>query len=401
MLTSRKDLKDQVGFMTNREENNGYFRSIIVYIILFFPVGSCFQTTGHGFYVPKEEIMSNFKLDVPFVSQEDAHSKKYRKDCGAACGLMFLKAYSKEPEGYTVDNFYDQVNPGKDDGLTLDQIKGVLAKNSLPTHKRSGMTIGDLSRRLEENKPVLLLIQYKPLVDAGLTTNKGSFAHFLVVYGVDNETEPDKTYFFARDPENIKNKITRVERSILFNAWDQMKCAGLYPADPIPDFTSLDAITHTPIDSLLPKPYRVKVTFKNGINIRSGPGSSFEIIGGLKKGEEKTILAENLEKTYGLFAREQWITLDPVFISVIPDDSGNTADPSPPGGTAISSLYSVKVIYKHGIYIRSGPSQDAKPVGGLNFNDQVAILAENRSKTYGMFAEGKWVTLGPTFVKKI
>ena len=79
--------------------------------------------------------MPNFKLDVPFVSQEDANSRKYHKDCGAACGLMFLKAYSVSPHGFTVDKFYDQVSPDKDDGLTLDQIKGVPAKNSFKPTK--------------------------------------------------------------------------------------------------------------------------------------------------------------------------------------------------------------------------------------------------------------------------
>ena len=59
------------------------------------------------------------------------------------------------------------------------------------------MTIGELSKRLQEQKPVILYVQYKPFVDAGLTTNKGNFAHFLLVYGLDDETEPDKTFFLV------------------------------------------------------------------------------------------------------------------------------------------------------------------------------------------------------------
>ncbi len=345
--------------------------------------------------------MPNFKLDVPFVSQEDADSRKYHKDCGAACGLMFLKAYSRSPRGFTVDKFYDQVNPDKDDGLTLDQIKGVLGNNALQANKRTGMTIGDLSKRLQEQKPVLLLVQYKPFVDAGLTTNKGNFAHFLVVFGMDDETEPGKTYFYVRDPENIKNKITRVERKILFDAWNQKRCAGLYPADPIPDPNSLSAITEDPSIPLLARPYKIKVTFKGGINIRSDSNSRAEVAGELKLGEEKTILAENSEKSYGMIARNQWITLDPTFVATIADDPGSPTETIPPQVEPVPGLYSIQVVYKHGIYVRSGPYQNSDPVGDLNFNDQKVIIAENETKTYGKFADEKWITLDPTFVMKI
>jgi hypothetical protein len=344
--------------------------------------------------------MPNFKLDVPFVSQEDADSRKYHKDCGAACGLMFLKAYSKSPKGFTVDKFYDQVNPDKDDGLTIDQIKGVLGINSLQAIKRTGMTIGELSKRLQEQKPVLLLVQYKPFVDAGLTTNKGSFAHFLVVYGLDDETEPDKTYFYVRDPENIKNKTTKVERKVLFDAWNQLRCVGLYPAEPIPDAASPKEIAKDPSVNLLPKPYRVKVIFKRGINIRSDSTIKSEIVGGLTLDEERIILAENKEKTYGMIARNQWITLDSSLVSIIPGSPDPMETPTP-ADTPAPGLYSVKVVYKHGIYIRSGPSQDSKPIGDLNFNDQLAILAENDARSYGRIAEGKWITLDPIFVKRI
>jgi len=76
--------------------------------------------------------------------------------------------------------------------------------------------------------------------------------------------------------------------------------------------------------------------------------------------------------------------------------------PKDPGTEPVPTiLYSVKVVLKKGINIRSGSSKTSQIIGDLKYEDQSTIIAENDTKTYGMFAEGKWITLDPTFVKKI
>lgn len=172
------------------------------------------------------------------------------------------------------------------------------------------MSIGDLIKRLDEQKPVILNVQYKPFVDTGSNTNKDNYAHFLVVYGYDNETEPDKTYFLFAILK-IRRTRSPTRKKVLVDAWDPLRNSGFYPADPLPDPNPLIGISDTPSIPLLAYPYKVKVHFTGGINIHTDADAISEINAGLKKDEERTILAENTNKTYGMIARDQWITLSP------------------------------------------------------------------------------------------
>jgi uncharacterized protein YgiM (DUF1202 family) len=175
----------------------------------------------------------------------------------------------------------------------------------------------------------------------------------------------------------------------------------LYPTDPIPNSIQLPGTTDNSSTLSLPILYKVKIIFKAGINVRSGPGAQFELIGELNLGDERNIFAENAEKTHGMYAQDHWITLDPVFVAISPAVSDKPSETSIAGVNPVQNPYSVQVIWKKGINIRSGPGIESPRIGGLKEKDQKTILAENNTKTFGMFSQGQWITLDPTYVEKV
>jgi len=238
-------------------------------------------------------------LPVPYISQLEEGAEQHHNDCGAACGVMLLKAYNKDLP-VSVDEFYDRCNPVGDAYLSASQIKNTLAAYHLLSTWQVGLNLGSLLDTLRAEKPFIALINYGVLVRADLTERK-SFrgAHFVVVVGLDNK------YVYTHDPyykkKNGEACLYPIDKFL--EAWG--RCAE--QSNPnyaalVPNYSVVAA------QQPLPEPlYRVRVT-ANILNIRSGPGVNFLDVGDLKQGTELDIFQE--QGNWGEIGAGHWISLD-------------------------------------------------------------------------------------------
>jgi len=239
-------------------------------------------------------------LPVPYVSQLEEGAQVHNNDCGAACGVMLVRAYNDQ-QTVTVDEFYDRCNPQGDVYLSAGQIRSALAAFHINSTWQIGMSMVSLLDTLRAEKPLIALINYGVLVRAGLTERK-SFkgAHFVVIVGLDNK------YVYTHDPYYKKNNgeacLYPIDKFI--EAWERCleqgnpKCAAL-----IPNYSVVDA--QQPLPPVL---YRIRVNVPGSIlNIRSGPGANFLDVGDLAHGTELDIFTE--QNGWGEIGVGHWISL--------------------------------------------------------------------------------------------
>ena len=237
-------------------------------------------------------------LPVPYVSQLEEGAKLHNNDCGAACGVMLVRAYNKQVE-VTVDEFYDRCNPAGDEYLSASQIKGTLTAYYLQSTWQVGMSLSSLLDTLRAEKPLLVLVNYGVLVRAGLTEKKGfKGAHFMVVVGMDNK------YVYTHDPYCTKKNgeacLFPIDKFL--EAWGRCgEQSNPNNAALIPNYSVISAQQPLPVAL-----YRIRVT-ANMLNIRSGPGVNFLDIGDLKQGAELDIFKE--QNGWGEIGSDHWISL--------------------------------------------------------------------------------------------
>lgn len=133
-------------------------------------------------------------LPVPYISQLGPGADARRNDCGAASSIMLLKAYLPTVS-MTPDEFYARFAiPGADPYLSVTQLRNAMGSLGLLTDFRATLTMHDLFGFLAAGKPVIVLLRYKVLEDAGLTEKKFEGPHFAVVVGMDIR------YIYIHDP---------------------------------------------------------------------------------------------------------------------------------------------------------------------------------------------------------
>lgn len=209
-----------------------------------------------------------YLLPVTYYSQLGAGADANHNDCGAAAGLMVLRAYNKTLE-MTVDQFYIAANPaGQNAPLWVGQVRAVLSANAIATEYKVAFDESMLFNCLRQHKPVIALFKYGTLVDKGLTqflNFKG--AHFAVIIGMDAK------YVYVHDPYSTdkKGEARAFPIDIFWQAWkDAVKDsnpdrAGFYPTLGIGE-----------VSVVIPEGlYKIKITC-NAQRIRSGPGENFE-----------------------------------------------------------------------------------------------------------------------------
>jgi hypothetical protein len=100
---------------------------------------------------------------------------------------MEAQAYHLCPN-MTVDQVYDSMQPVGDVPIYASQLQIWLASKGLKNDWKS-LTLLDLFTNLVQKKPMIALIHYAALVDAGFTQKKDfRGSHFVVVTGVDIES---------------------------------------------------------------------------------------------------------------------------------------------------------------------------------------------------------------------
>ena len=218
-------------------------------------------------------------LPVRYVSQITSGALEHFNDCGSASALMLLTTYNLA-NGVTVDAFYNSIHPSGDAALSAGDMQAKMSALGLVTDWKVDMTMEAVYGALRNRKPLIALIHYGSLVDAGVTEKSGfKEAHFLVVTGIDLES------VYVNDPYRTDNLTNiAVPISVFELAWS--KCylehnpngGALIPRLPIQDLSII-----IPGDK-----YELTV---NGINVRAEPSSISAFVRTIWKSNEPTIYA--------------------------------------------------------------------------------------------------------------
>src|SRR5512136_908479 len=155
-------------------------------------------------------------LAVPYFSQVGDGANQNTNDCGAAAGLMVLKAYNNAL-AMNVDQFYKAANPsGQNQPLFIGQVRAVLTANGVPTEYKVGFDETMLFNCIRQKKPVIVLFKYGTLVAKGLTQFVNfTGAHFSTAIGMDGK------YIYLHDPYSTEKKgeARPIPIDVFWQAW--------------------------------------------------------------------------------------------------------------------------------------------------------------------------------------
>jgi uncharacterized protein YvpB len=244
-------------------------------------------------------------LPVPYVSQILPGALQHNNDCGAASTLMVLNAYNLGKD-LTVDKFYDKMYPSGDLSLSASQLMTMLTTYKVKNKWVVDMHVHDLYDILVDQCLAIALIHYAPLVQAKLTEKTGFLrAHFVVVLGIDIKN------ICINDPYTSgSGKGLEVPVEVFKQAWAQCSLDG--------NPNNCAIVTTIPIQDLsvpIPPPVGVMYGFNvyngtliNGINVRSGPASSYALVKTIWRAETPIVYITQISGEWGKLADESgWV----------------------------------------------------------------------------------------------
>jgi len=233
-------------------------------------------------------------LPVPYVSQLGAGAEAHKNDCGAACTVMFLRGYTNTT--ITPDAFYATFNITGDPYLSVQTIRNAMSNSGVLTTFKAGLTMADLFNTFATGKPVIVLIRYKTLEDAGFTEKHYEGPHFAVGVGMDSK------YVYLHDPLYTKASDGEAHPYPLEIFWKAWKDVAKDPKYPNPERSAI-----IPIVGLGYRMEKPVVINTPSLNVRNGPGLNNTIVGSVKKGQVVKVTREI--NGWGEIGKNQWIYL--------------------------------------------------------------------------------------------
>jgi hypothetical protein len=233
-------------------------------------------------------------LPVPYVSQLGAGAEAHKNDCGAACAVMFLRAYANST--MTPDEFYTTFGLAGDPYLSVQTIRNAMSNRGVLTTFKAGLTMADLFNTFATGKPAIVLIRYKTFEDAGLTEKHYEGPHFAVGVGMDSK------YIYLHDPLYTKPSEGEAHPYPLEIFWKAWKDVAVEPKYPNPERSAI-----IPLVGLGYRMQKPVVINAPSLNVRSGPGLNNPIVGSLKKGQMVQVTRE--VNGWGEIGKDQWIYL--------------------------------------------------------------------------------------------
>ena len=233
-------------------------------------------------------------LPVPYVSQLGAGADAHKNDCGAASAVMLLRAYTNSV--MTPDQFYAEFSIQGDPYLSVQAIRDAMGKLGVLTNFKAGLTMADLFNTFATGKPVIVLIRYKTLEDAGLTEKHFEGPHFAVGVGMDSK------YIYVHDPlytNPLDGEAHAYPLDIFWKAW---KDVALDPQFPNPERSAI--IPTVGLGYPMERPVSVNIPT---LNVRSGPGLTNTVVSSLRQGQVVHVIRE--VNGWGLIGLDQWIYL--------------------------------------------------------------------------------------------
>jgi hypothetical protein len=233
-------------------------------------------------------------LPVPYLSQIGEGAEEHKNDCGAACAVMFLRAYTNTT--MTPDQLYALFNIQGDPYLSVPTLRNAMGKLGVLTSFKAGLTMADLFNTFATSKPVIVLIRYKTLEDAGLTERHYEGPHFAVGVGMDSK------HIYLHDPLYVKISDGEAHPYPLDIFWKAWKDVALDPQYPNPERAAI--IPAAGLGYRMERPVVVNIP---SLNVRSGPSLTNKIAGSLKKGQVVYVTRE--VNGWGEIGTEHWIYL--------------------------------------------------------------------------------------------
>ena len=132
-------------------------------------------------------IIEGKALNMVGVSQIGVGANDHHNDCGLACCSMDVLAakdiFVPVDEWYKMDGWGA---PSLDVGTTAYQLQKAMALFDVRTTSGSALSIANIQGYISKGLPIITLVDYGVLSDAGLTYYKGDFLHWFVVMGYDS-----------------------------------------------------------------------------------------------------------------------------------------------------------------------------------------------------------------------
>ena len=269
-------------------------------------------------------------LDFPYVSQLEDGARKYNNDCGAASGVMLIRAYNND-FAFTVDDYYQETGQREDKYLDYSQIMKVLQNHKIPSTRKIYLKLNDLEQFIKEKRPPIVLFFYKKLLGRKRIKPHKQFKgdHFAVLVGIDDKS------VYLNDPlwPGTQGKNFQIPRDIWLEAWENKDENGQRnkPFQAIiPDYP-VDTAEVKPIEINSEDSIKMQVVYSKGMNIRSGPGSNYAIVGS-QDYEDYVMVYKKQTKgndVWGYLGEGKWVAifnsgktyLEPVELDV--DDPGD------------------------------------------------------------------------------
>jgi uncharacterized protein YvpB len=232
-------------------------------------------------------------LPVPYVSQLGSGADAHSNDCGAASAVMLLRAYLNLT--MTPDDFYTKFAISGDPFLSVTQITNAMSSLGLLTDFKATLSLQDIFAALAAGKPSIVLLRYKVLKDAGLTEKSFEGPHFAVVVGMDIKN------IYLHDPLYTDPNVGNAHPyplNIFWQAWKEVA------TNPFPNPERSAIIPVNGIGFGLSRKVRVTIAT---LNVRSGPNTTYAVVGVLKKDQIVDVSREI--SGWGEVEPNKWISL--------------------------------------------------------------------------------------------
>lgn len=153
-------------------------------------------------------------LKVNYVSQKTNTAAYSINDCGPACVAMFLHTMGINK---TVDQMYKDAGITATTALAVSTLQKFALVYDLTLDRYNNAEPNVLKAWIDEGKPALLLVDYKPVMKANLHESVINGGHFVVVVGYTEDS------FVVHDPYwNNQGGAYRVwPNDVLLESWKQ------------------------------------------------------------------------------------------------------------------------------------------------------------------------------------
>lgn len=184
-------------------------------------------------------------LDLPYRSQRDAVTAgRWANDCGPACVSMMLAATGVEA---TPNELYARTGVVKDTGLSTVVLREVSQQYGLVLERYDysmmANPLDDMRMWLDQGKPALILLDYGPIVRAGLHETPIVGGHFINIVGYDDSN------LYVHDPywKGEGGAFLRWRNEVVLEAWFK----------PYTQYINVTLIPDHPICAVTDPPFQV------------------------------------------------------------------------------------------------------------------------------------------------